>query len=100
MNIEIIIKIVIPIIGAIITYLIVPFLREKTTKEQRGNIEFWVRIAVNAAEQIYKEKGHGKQKKEYVLDFLSSKNINISEQQLDLLIEAAVYELNNGYLSF
>ena len=94
MNIEIIIKIILPILGAIITYLIVPLVKQKTTKEQRENIYFWVKVAVAAAEQIYKEKGQGKLKKEYVVDFLVSKGINITIQELDVLIEAAVKELN------
>ncbi len=83
MNIDIIVKVIIPILGVIITYLIVPFIRQKTTKEQRENIYFWVRVAVQAAEMIYKEKGQGKLKKEYVIDFLVSKGINITIQELD-----------------
>ena len=94
MNIDIIVKVLIPILGAILTYLIVPFLKSKTTKEQRENIYFWVQVAVQAAEMIYKEKGQGKLKKEYVVDFLISKGINITIQELDVLIEAAVKELN------
>lgn len=94
MNIEIIIKIIIPILGAIITYLIVPLIKQKTTKEQRENIYFWVRVAVQAAEMIFNEKGKGKDKKQYVIDFLTSKGINITMQELDVLIEAAVKELN------
>ena len=93
-NIDIMVKVIIPILGAIITYLIVPFIKQKTTKEQRENIYFWVKVAVQAAEQIYKEKGQGKLKKEYVVDFLVSKGINITIQELDVLIEAAVKELN------
>ena len=94
MNIDIIVKVLIPLLGAIITYLIVPLIKQKTTKEQRENIYFWVKVAVAAAEQIYKEKGQGKLKKEYVVDFLVSKGINITIQELDILIEAAVKELN------
>mgnify|MGYP001442251267 CR=1 FL=1 len=93
-NIDIMVKVIIPILGAIITYLIVPFIRQKTTKEQRENIYFWVRVAVQAAEMIYKEKGQGKLKKEYVITFLQSKGMNITIQELDVLIEAAVKELN------
>ena len=94
MNIDIIVKVLIPLLGAIITYLIVPFIRQKTTKEQRENIYFWVGVAVSAAEQIYKEKGQGKLKKEYVVDFLIAKGVNITIEELDVLIEAAVKELN------
>ena len=94
MNIDIIVKVLIPILGAILTYLIVPFIKQKTTKEQRENTYFWVQVAVNAAEQIYNQKGQGKLKKDYVVDFLVSKGINITIQELDVLIEAAVKELN------
>lgn len=77
-NIDIMVKVIIPILEAIITYvvfLIVPFIRQKTTKEQRENIYFWVRVAVQAAEMIFNEKGKGKDKKQYVIDFLTSKGI-------------------------
>ena len=94
MNIDIVVKVLIPLLGAIITYLIVPLIKQKTTKEQRENIYFWVRVAVQAAEMIFNEKGKGKDKKQYVIDFLTSKGINITMQELDVLIEAAVKELN------
>ncbi|WP_268807607.1 phage holin, LLH family [Tepidimicrobium xylanilyticum] len=81
-------------LGAIVTYLIVPFIRQKTTKEQRENIYFWAKVAVVVAEQIYKEKGQGKLKKEYVVDFLVNKGINITIRELDILIESAVKGLN------
>ena len=94
MNMDIIVKVIIPILGAILTYLIVPLILQKTTKQQRENIYFWVTVAVQAAEMIYKEKGQGKLKKEYVIDFLTSKGIKLTIQELDALIEAAVLELN------
>src|SRR5690554_2699856 len=93
-NIDLIAKVIIPILGAIVTYILIPLIKEKTTKEQRDNIYFWVRVAVGAAEQIYQEKGQGKLKKEYVLEFLISKGINITIEELDTLIESAVAELN------
>jgi len=86
--------VIIPILGIIITGLIIPFIMQKTTKEQRDNICFWVSTAVKAAEMIYKEAGQGKLKKEYVVNFLVARGINITEQELDTLIEAAVKELN------
>ncbi len=94
MNVDIIVKVVIPILGAIITYILVPFFKSKTTKQQRENIYFWVRVAVQAAEMIFVDKGQGKLKKEYVVEFLTSKGIDVTLQELDVLIEAAVKELN------
>ena len=94
MNIDILVKVIIPILGAIITYLIVPFIKQKTTKEQRENIYNLVKIAVHAAEQMADAGLISTPKKEYVIDFLTSKGINITIQELDVLIEAAVQELN------
>ena len=94
MDIDIIVKVIIPVLGAIVTYILVPFIKSKTTKEQRENIFFWVKVAVGAAEQIFNKKGQGIQKKDYVIKFLTSKGIDITRKELDVLIEAAVKELN------
>jgi len=86
--------IIIALIGAIITYIVVPYIKSKTTAEQYKNIEFWVEFAVKAAEQIFNQPGMGEEKKQYVIDFLTSKGINITIEELNILIEAAVQELN------
>lgn len=88
--------IVIALIGAIITYIVVPYIKSKTTKEQRNNVMFWVDVAVTAAEQIYNEKGQGKLKKKYVLEFLNSMGLDFDEKELNILIEAVVLELNRA----
>lgn len=99
--------IIIALIGAIITYIVVPYIRSKTTGEQFRNIEYWVKVAVSAAEQIFNQPGQGEKKKEYVLNFLQDLGIKITIEQLEILIEAAVHEINknkllpitvNGYL--
>jgi hypothetical protein len=86
--------IIIALIGAVITYIVTPYIKSKTTAEQYKNIEFWVRFAVKAAEQIFNQPGMGNKKKQYVIDFLTSKGINITLDELNVLIEAAVQELN------
>lgn len=94
MNIDIITKVIIPILGTILTYLIVPLIKQKTTKEQRENIYNLVKIAVQAAEQMADAGLINIPKKEYVINFLTEQGINITIQDLDAMIEAAVYELN------
>ena len=86
---------VIALLGAVITYILVPYIRTKTTQGQRDTLLFWVSVAVSAAEQIFAGSGFGGQKKEYVVKFLDGKGIKISAEQLDALIEAAVFELNS-----
>ena len=43
--------------------MVVPYLKSKTSKEQRETIMFWVSVAVSAAEQIFNERGMGAEKK-------------------------------------
>ena len=54
----------------------------------------WAKIAVEAAEQIYKESGMGKEKFAYVSEWISRK-FKISEEDLKNIIESAVYKINN-----
>ena len=84
----------ITLLGTIVTYVLVPYLKSKTTEKQRDNIYNLVLIAVRAAEQIYNVSGQGKLKKEYVIRYLNSKGIKLTVEDLELFIEAAVLELN------
>lgn len=60
----------------------------------------WVDKAVLAAQQTIRAEGSGADKKAIVTKFLkeilTAKNISISDEQLDILIEAAVYAMNNA----
>ena len=85
---------IIALLSTIITYVLVPYLRSKTTEKQRSNIYTLVMLAVQAAEQIYIKQGEGQKKKEYVIGYLSSKGIKLTIEDLDMMIEAAVKELN------
>lgn len=78
--------------GTIVTYVLIPYIKSKTTEKQQEDIKEWVRIAVTAAEQIYNGTGRGTEKKQYVLDWLSKNNIKVDSEKLDALIEAAVYD--------
>ena len=92
---------IITIISVLITGFLLPYLKNKNklnTQEERKifmeNIKFWVDIAVKSAEQIYKDiPKSGKDKKAYVLNYLNQKGFEITEEDLDVLIESAVKEL-------
>lgn len=60
---------------------------------RKYKLEKWVKIAVQAAEMIYKGSGLGEQKKQDVINFITSK-FKVSKEELDRLIEAAVFEMN------
>ena len=86
------------LIGVVITCILVPFISSKTTAEQQKEINAWVKIAVAAAEQIFTGSGRGEEKKEYVIAWLKERGFVVDEGELDALIEAAVYELNQGII--
>lgn len=93
-TIDILSKVVIPILSILITTFLVPYIREKTSKEQRETALILVQAAVMAAEQIFNQKGQGQEKKIFVLNFLKDRGLKITEAELDVLIEASVKELN------
>lgn len=86
--IEIIIKIIIPVLCTVLTMYIIPILKEKKLYDA-------VIIAVNAAEQIYTETGMGKQKFAYVKEWIKKK-FKVNDEDLKNIIESAVYELNKN----
>lgn len=87
------IEILFTLISICITTFLIPYLKSKTTKQQQEEINSWVKIAVTAAEQIYKGSGRGQEKKEYVVEWLKQHNIKYDDAKIDAMIEAAVYEL-------
>lgn len=97
-NITPIVEAVFTLIAAVITAVVVPYIRSRTTAQQRAELSGWVRTAVSAAEQIYTGPGRGKEKKSYVLSWLNEHGVIVDEGKLDALIEAAVYDLHNGIL--
>lgn len=91
-----IIEAVIALAGVVVSCVLIPYIKSKTTAEQQKEINAWVKIAVSAAEQIYVGSGRGEEKKAYVIKWLREHGITVDEAKLDALIEAAVYELTNG----
>jgi hypothetical protein len=76
-----------------ITGVALPLAKAKWGAENVNEFLQWVRIGVQAAEQIY-EFTDGKEKKKYVLNFLAEQGYNVNEAEVDSAIEAAVLELH------
>ena len=98
-NITPIIEAVFALLAAIITAVVIPYIKNRTTAQQQAEINAWVRIAVTAAEQVYKGKGRGEEKKAFVLEWLKSHGVTVDTEKLDALIESAVYDMNNGLIA-
>lgn len=99
MDITTIIEAVFALIAAVITAIVIPYIKSRTTAQQQEQINAWVRIAVTAAEQIYVGSGRGKEKKAYAINWLREHGVTVDESKLDAMIEAAVYDLKAGFIA-
>lgn len=89
-------KLIVMIAVLLIMRYAIPWIRSRIGVEKMAEIEKWAEKAVLMAQQVYWEKS-GEERKEIVTKFLQemliAKNISISEEQLNILIEAAVKQM-------
>lgn len=92
-----ILKIVITIVTVVLSAAVIPLLKEKLNDSRYQRLLEMVEIAVRAAEQTIKGSGQGAIKKDevtkFVTDWMFTHGISITQEQLDQLIECAVYNL-------
>ena len=88
-----IVEAVVTLVALLITTFLIPWLKKKHSAEKFAEIEKWTKIAVNAAEMIYKESGMGEVKKQYVVNYLKTKGYTLDMDTVGTLIEAAVLEM-------
>lgn len=95
------VKLLIMILAAVFTRYVIPWIRQKTQNEVLQNVIDWVMQAVLAAEQSHSAQT-GAERKAIVTAFLKqilkAKNISLSDSELDMLIEAAVKQMNMGVI--
>lgn len=83
----------IALVAALISAFVIPWLKRKTTAQDREEMLKWVEIAVTAAQQLYHNL-NGSERKEYVKNFLNSKGYDVTDKAIDNAIEAAVLKLH------
>lgn len=64
----------------------------KSKSDRDAQIDAWVKIAVQAAEQAYKT-GMTQDRKKYAMDVLSKKGLKLNWSEVDMMIESAVNQL-------
>lgn len=102
-----IVRLLIRILAAVVTIYLVPAIKQWITvhaeNEKLYALMRWAKEAVYAAEQIH-GAGTGQERKQYAAHFLweiaQKNNINITEDQINLLLEAAVGEMNAFAIDF
>lgn len=93
-----ILKIVVSVVTALVAYYAIPYIKRRIESDKYNELLEMINVAVQAAEQSVKGKGMGALKKENVTTFIKSwlaqVGLDITDEQLSQLIEAAVFELN------
>lgn len=88
---------IISILGAIISGVLIPFLKSKITEIKLNRVYDFISFAVRCAEQKY-SKEQWAEKKNFVMDWVISfinKNlgINLTYDDLDVIVEGIVNEI-------
>lgn len=89
---------------SVIVCLLIPYIKEQiaiakenSEASKRENIEAWVTFAVNAAEMLFTSPKSGKDKLDYVMEYierlLQSKGMTWDKQEIRMMIESKVLEL-------
>lgn len=96
-----ILKVVVSITAALVTVYLIPFIKSQTKTQQEAELFKVIEVAVKAAEQTINDPKSGAIKKadvvKFVTDWLTQNGIKITPEQLDRLIEAAVYSMNGEF---
>lgn len=97
MNSEIftqIILAIITIIGAVMTYYVIPLLKEKVGEAKYNQLADFVYTTVRAANQIFDANSDKKiYVKNQTLAWLKANKIDLSEEQIEAMIEGLVNEV-------
>lgn len=97
---SIVFKMVLIFLSTWVSLYVIPFLSELTEKYKYSRTEEFVNAAVKTAEQVIKGSGKGAAKKEKVLaavsDWLKKYSIDMTEEELDALIESTVFTMNRS----
>lgn len=94
-----ILKSVLVLVLILITRYAVPYLKQKVENSKYEWVVKWAEIAVKSTEQTIFGDKKGPERKAIVTEFIKKmlvqKNISLSDEQLNNIIEAAVFAMKN-----
>ena len=93
-NVTDLINIAFAVVAVILTRYLVPFLRNKLEEAGQTSLIGLIEQLVEAAEQVFNGVKKGDEKKQYVVNALLDKGVEVTSE-VDSQIEAAVYRMNN-----
>lgn len=81
--------------AALITVVLIPWLREKFGAEKLAKARTWVEVGVYAAEKIY-GAGKGQEKLRYVEELLAKKGVRLDTAALSALVDAEIKKMEQA----
>ena len=91
-------ELIVTVLAIVISRYVVPWLRGKITESKNTELKFWTTLAVEAAEEHYKDlRGAGAKKLKEVSDFLAAKGYKLNDEEVLTLIDGIVRDkVNSG----
>lgn len=94
-----ILKSVLVLVLILISRYAVPYLKQRLENSKYDWVVKWAEIAVRSTEQTVFGDKKGAERKaivtKFIKEMLLQKNVSISDEQLDSIIEAAVFAMKN-----
>lgn len=88
-----IVEAVIALAVTIIATFLIPWIKGRTTAQEREELLAWVDIAVAAAQQLYHDQ-EGHVRLNYALEFLAGQGYKVNDSAIRDAVEAAVLKLH------
>ena len=82
-------EVIVGVVSIVLTGVIIPLIKSKLDTDKLKKVQFIVREAVQAAEQIF-EHGDNDRKYEYVVTGLEKAGIKLKKETVEMFIESAV----------
>ena len=93
-----IVEAIIALAATAITAFLIPWLKERYSKETLEKTRGWVQIAVYAAEKLY-GAGNGDQKLEYAEAFLAQHKIKLDTAELMAMVNAEIKKMEQAEIT-
>ena len=97
-DLTVIFEAVIALLFTLASVFLIPWLKSRTTAEQRTDLLKWVDIAVAAAQQLY-HQSNGEDRLKYALSVLYAQGFDVDAVEVRNAVEAAVLKLHQGLVS-
>lgn len=97
-----VLEVVLTLAVAVITGVVVPYIRSKIETDKLSKLDYYVKLGIRSAEQIFDGDGKGEEKKKYVVNYITeiinrNLKLDITPEELDTIIEGMVNNVKYPY---